>query len=84
MPSMNFLKNSLEKEIKLYNRDKFFRSLEYLTDILAATTVSFTTHYLFSKRYDVALSLAAISSLFIISRITLEQTINDESYKKVI
>lgn len=82
MPPINFLKNNLEKEIRLYNRDRFFRSLEYFTDILAAVTASFTTHYLSSKGYDVALSLAAISGIFIISRITLEQTINDESYKK--
>ena len=78
---MSFLKNSLEKEIKLYNRDKFFRSLEYLTDISSAVALSFTIHYLYSKRCDLALSLALIFSISIISRRTLEQTINDESYK---
>jgi len=81
MPITNFLKNNLEKEIKLYNRDKFFRSLEYLADISSTVAISFTINYLFSKRYDLALSLAIISGISIFSRITLEQTFNDKTYK---
>lgn len=82
MKKPKLLEHIITKESRLYNRDKFFRSLEYLADIMASAAITYTPYYIILGKYENALSFTIISGLMIVSRITLEQTINEGSYKK--
>ena len=81
MKTPKFLRPILEKEVELFQRDKFFRSLEYLTNIVISVTTAYTLHKIGLEEYKTALYYAGLSGLTLFSRITLELEFKDNTYK---